>query len=139
MLADVIFPRVLSIYLVSAFAPWLVFLALAAEFYVYFCYQRGVISVIRLLFIVLGVNVCSWLFGIFLAAAIPDKWVPQLPGAGDLLSFAWACFLSTVIEYLVLVGFRKRFGFRRLGQCVIVANAAGYIVMWIVLKTAGAA
>ena len=76
MFADVIFPRVLSVYVTSILVPWLVFLALAAEFYVYYCYQRGVISIVRLIFIVLGANVCSWLFGIFLAAAIPDKWVP---------------------------------------------------------------
>ena len=134
MFADVIFPRVLSVYVESVLMPLLVFLALATEFAVYVYFQRGLISSTRLLFIVLGVNIYSWLLGIFLAAAIPDSWVPQLTGANDLLSFAWACFLSTAIEYLALVGFRKRFGFRKLGKCVIVANVAGYIVMWITIQ-----
>ena len=137
MLADLIFPRVLSVYFVSVLWPILVLLALATEFSVYVYFQRGAVSAVRLLLIVLAVNAYSWLLGIFLAAYVPNRWVPQLPGADDLLSFAWACFLSTAIEYLVLVGFRKRFGFRKLGQCVTAANVAGYAIMWIVLRIAG--
>ena len=134
MFADVIFPRVLSVYLQSAFVPLLALLALATEFAIYVYFQRGLISPARLLFIVLGVNIYSWLMGIFLSAVIPDWLVPQLPVAKDLVSFAWACLLSTVIEYLALVGFRKRFGFRKLGLCVAVANTAGYVVMWIAIQ-----
>ncbi|HTY88583.1 MAG TPA: hypothetical protein VMB80_14040 [Candidatus Acidoferrum sp.] len=134
MFADVIFPRVLGVYFESALFLPFAFMVLAIEFAVYIYFQRHLRSYTRLFFIVLGVNIYSWLIGIFLAALIPDRLVPQLPGAKDLLSFAWACFLSTVIEYLALVGFRKRFELRNLGLCVVVANLAGYIFLWVAVS-----
>ena len=117
------------------FVPLSVVFALATEYGVYVCFQRGIISLWRLFAIVLGVNILSWLIGGFLSCLIPDRFVPQLPAAvDDLVVLAWACFLSTVLEYLPLWIFRKRLGFRKLGLCVTLANVAGYIVIAIILK-----
>jgi hypothetical protein len=135
MFADVVFPRAAAAYVVSMFVPLSVVLALATEYGVYIFFQRGIISLWRLFAIVLGVNIFSWLVGGFLSCMIPDQFVPQLPAAvDDLVLFAWACFLSTVLEYLPLWIFRKRLGFRKLGLCVTLANVAGYIVIAIILK-----
>ena len=135
MFADVVFPRAAAAYFASMFVPLSVVFALAAEYGVYFCFQRGIISLWRLFAIVLGVNIFSWLVGGFLSCLIPDSFVPQLPAAvDDLLVLSWACFLSTVLEYLPLWIFRKRLAFRKLGLCVTLANVVGYIVIAIILK-----
>jgi hypothetical protein len=135
MFADVVFPHAAGAYFASMFVPLSVVLALATEYGVYICFQRGIISLWRLFAIVLGVNIFSWLVGGFLSCLIPDSFVPQLPAAvDDLIILAWACFLSIVLEYLPLWIFRKRLAFRRLGLCVISANIAGYIVITIILR-----
>jgi len=135
MFADVVFPHAAAAYFANIFVPLSVALALATEYGVYICFQRGLISLWKLFAIVLGVNFFSWRVGGFLSCLIPDRFVPQLPGAvADVVVFAWACFLSTVLEYLPLWIYRKKLAFRRLGLCVILANVAGYIVMAIILK-----
>ena len=135
MFADVVFPHAAAAYVVSMFVPVSIALALATEYIVYICFQRGIISLWRLFAVVLGVNTFSWLVGGFLSCLIPDRFVPQLPTAvNDMVAFAWACLLSTVLEYLPLWIFRKRLGFRKLGLCVISANVAGYILLAIIFK-----
>jgi hypothetical protein len=134
MFADVVFPAAAGAYVANMFVPLSAVLALATEYGVYIYFQRGIISLWRLFGIVLGVNIFSWLVGAVLSCLIPDHFVPQLPAIYDLVALVWACFLSTVLEYLPLWFFRKRLAFRKLGLCVILANLAGYIVIAIILK-----
>ena len=131
--ADVVFPAAAGAYVANMFMPLSAVLALATEYGVYIYFQRGIISLWKLFFIVLSVNIFSWFIGAILSSMIPDHFVPQLPVVGGFIAFAWACFLSIVLEYLPLCVFRKRLGFRKLGLCVILANVAGYIVILIVL------
>ena len=130
MLADVIFPAAAGAYVTNLFVPLSAVMAVATEFGVYIHFQRGVIALWRLFCIVLGVNVLSWLVGAFLSCLVPDRFFPHLPAVYDLASYAWACFVSTVLEYFGLWVFRRPLGFRKLGLCVIIANVAGYCVIW---------
>ena len=145
MFADVIFPAPSAAYIVSLFMPLSAILALATEFAVYVRFQRGIISLGRLFGIVLGVNIFSWIVGLFLSFLLPSFLVPKLAGdsahrfttigpgpyweVAAMLSFVWACAVSTLLEYFALWVFRKKLAFRRLGLCVTVANMAGYIVI----------
>jgi hypothetical protein len=149
MLGDIIFPAPSAAYVSSWFIPLSAILGLAMEFTVYVHFQRGVIALWRLLGIVIAVNLFSWIVGLFLSFLLPSFLVPQLRGEGEhrfttvtqgphwglvaVLSFAWACFVSIVLEYFALWLFRKRLGFRRLGFCVALANVAGYIVIGVMV------
>jgi hypothetical protein len=145
MFADVIFPAPSAAYVACIFIPLSAILALATEFAVYVRFQRGVISLWWLFGIVFGVNIFSWVVGIFLSFLLPTFLVPKLVGDSAhrfttiapgpywgvvaILSFVWACAVSTVLEYFALWLFRKKLGFRQLGSCVTVANVAGYIII----------
>jgi hypothetical protein len=145
MLADVIFPAPSAAYVANLFIPLSAILALGTEYAVYIYFQRGLTSLGRLFAIVAGVNVFSWLIGLFLSSFLPGGLAPKLVGQGEhqfttiqpgphwgliaTLSFAWACLLSTLLEYFALWLLRKTVAFRRLGLCVTVANVAGYIVI----------
>jgi hypothetical protein len=131
MLADVVFPAAAIAYVANLFVPLSLVLAMATEYGVYIYFQRGIISLWKLLFIVLGVNAFSWFVGAVLSSMIPDRFIPQLPVIGGFIPFAWACFLSTVLEFFPLWLFRRRLAFRKLGLCVVIANVAGYIVIGI--------
>jgi hypothetical protein len=153
MLADIIFPAPSAAYVSSWFIPLSAILGLATEFAVYVYFQRSIIPLWRLFGIVIAVNLFSWVVGLFLSFLLPSFLVPQLRGEGEhrfttitqgphwglvaVLSFAWACFISILLEYFALWLFRKNFGLRRLGFCVALANVAGYIVIgatvWIYL------
>jgi len=155
MFADVIFPAPSAAYIANLFVPLSAILALATEFAVYVRFQRGIISLWRLFGIVLGVNIFSWVVGLFLSFLLPSFLVPKLVGDSAhrfttitpgpywgvvaVLSFVWACAVSTLLEYFALWLFRKRLAFHRLGLCVTVANVAGYIVIgttvWIFLHS----
>jgi hypothetical protein len=145
MLADIIFPAPSAAYVAGIFLPLSAILALATEFSVYIYFQRGVIKLWRLFGVVFGVNLFSWTVGLFLSFLLPNFLVPQLVGEGEhhfttitqgphwgvvaTLSFVWACFVSTLLEYFALWVFRRKLRFRRLGLCVTAANVAGYIVI----------
>jgi hypothetical protein len=131
MFADMVFPYGTGAYISNIFVPVSAILALATEFVVYVYFQRGLISPTRLFGIVLGVNIFSWLAGLFITLSVPDGFIPRLPDADGLVDLGWACFLSTVFEYFPLWIFRKRLAFRKLALCVIIANVAGYIVIWV--------
>jgi hypothetical protein len=144
ILADVIFPAPTAAYVASVFFPLAALLALATEFAVYIYFQ-GNTSKSLLLALVVGVNVFSWCAGILLSALLPSGLVPQLVEAGDhqvqilttgpqwntiaILSFFWACFLSFVFEYGLLLLLRKRLPLQRLALCVAAANIASYCVI----------
>src|ERR1700704_1386730 len=130
MLADIIFPAPSAAYVSSWFIPLSAILGLATEFGVYAYFQRRVIAFWRLFGIVIAVNVFSWMVGLFLSFLLPSFLVPQLRGDGEhrfttitpgphwglvaVLSFAWACFVSALLEYFALWLLRRRLGFRRL-------------------------
>ena len=151
MLANIIFPAPSAVYVTSLFIPVSAILALAAEFAVYGYFQRGAIRLWRVFGVVLGVNILSWLIGLLLSLLFPSFLVPQLRGEGAhqfttigqgpywglvaVLSFFWACVLSTLLEYGALRLFRRRFAFQRLGLCAATANVAGYIVTGAVVWT----
>ena len=145
MLADIIFPAPSAAYVSSFFIPLSAILGLATEFGVYLYFQRGFIALWRLFGIVIAVNVFSWIVGLFLSFLLPSFLVPQLRGDGEhrfttitqgphwglvaVLSFAWACLVSIVLEYFALWLLRKKLDLRRLGFCVTLANIGGYIVI----------
>lgn len=131
MFADVIFPTAATAYVMNLFVPLSAAMALTTEFGVYVCFQRGIISLWHLFFIVFGVNIFSWLVGAVLSWFVPDRFFPHLPAAFDLMSFGWACFVSTTLEYFALWVFRRQLAFRKLGLCVVIANVAGYIAIGI--------
>jgi hypothetical protein len=142
ILADVIFPAPSAAYVVDFLLPFTAILALAAEFGVFLAFQRGVISAGRLLGIVVGVNLFSWVVGMALSVLLPSGLVPHLVAGSDppfyeeapgphwgtlaVLSFFWACALSIAIEYGALRLLRRWFPLRRLGLCVALANLASY-------------
>jgi hypothetical protein len=144
-LADVIFPAPSAAYFVNLFFPLSAVLALTAEFAVFVYFQRGVMSKPRLLFVVVGVNLFSWLVGIVLSGFLPSGLVPRLVGEGEhqgyvvaagphwdaiaILSFFWACMLSFVLEYSALRLLRKQLPLQKLALCVAVANIASYCVI----------
>lgn len=153
MIADIIFPAPSAAYVSSWFIPVSAILGLGTELTVYAYFQRGIISLLRLFGVVIAVNVFSWVVGLLLSFLLPSFLVPQLKRFGEhefttiapgphwgvvaVLSFAWACLVSILLEYVALWLFRRRLGFRSLGFCVTVANIAGYIVIgftvWIYL------
>ena len=153
MVADIIFPAPSAAYVSSWFIPLSAILGLGIEFSVYAYFQRGLLALWRLLSVVIAVNVFSWVVGLLLSFLLPSFLVPQLRGEGEhqfttiapgphwgvvaVLSFAWACLVSILLEYFALWLFRRRLAFRNLGLCVTVANIAGYIVIgftvWIYL------
>ena len=150
MLADIIFPAPSAAYVSSWFIPLSAILGLSTEFGVFSYFQRGIIALRRHLGIVIGVNLFSWVAGLFLSFLLPSFLVPQLRAEGEhrfttitqgphwglvaVLSFAWACFVSVVLEYFALWLLRKKLGFRKLGLCVTVANIAGYIVIGVTVR-----
>jgi hypothetical protein len=120
-------------------------LALAAEFAIFAYFQRGVLPKWRLLGVVVGVNLFSWLVGVILSLFLPSGLVPKLVSVGDhdvevltqgphwrtiaLVGFFWACLLSFGLEYGALRVFGKRLPLQRLALCVDVANVASYCVI----------
>ena len=144
LLSDVIFPAPSAAYFVNLWIPFSLIFAMAAVFGVYVYYQRGIMPLWKLLGLVLGVNVISWIIGLLSTFLFPSFLVPHLvngPGHVSIiepgpywnlvatLSFGWACLLSTILEYLTLWRYRKRLEFRKLGLCVTVANVFGYILI----------
>jgi hypothetical protein len=120
-------------------------LGLATEFAVYVYFQRAIIALWRLFGVFIAVNLFSWIVGLFLSFLLPSFLVPQLRGEGEhrfttitqgphwglvaILSFAWACIVSILLEYFALWLFRRKLGLRRLGFCVALANVAGYVII----------
>jgi hypothetical protein len=76
VLADIIFPAPSAVYIASLYIPLSAILALLTEFGVYAYFQRGLIRLWRLLGVVLGVNVFSWLIGLLLSFLLPSFLVP---------------------------------------------------------------
>jgi hypothetical protein len=83
ILANVIFPAPSAAYVASVFFPLAALLALATEFAVFAYFQRKVLSKWRLLGVVVGVNVFSWLVGVALSFFGPSGIAPELVGAGN--------------------------------------------------------
>ena len=143
--ANVIFPAPSAVYVANLFFPLSAVLALAAEFAVFAYFQRGVMSRFRILAVVVGINLLSWVVGFALSFVLPSGLVPQLVDAGDspitittqgpnwnvlaILGFFWACALSFVLEYGTLRLFRRRLPLKNLALCVGLANVASYCVI----------
>lgn len=144
-LADIIFPAPSAVYVACLFFPVAAVLALATEFVVFNSFQRGVLSRFRLLAVVAGVNLFSWLLGVMLSLVLPSGLVPKLVNGGDhdieiltqgpnwstmaMASFFWACLLSFGLEYGTLRLVRKWIPFRNLALCTGIANVASYCVI----------
>lgn len=145
LLADVIFPAPSAAYVASLFFPLAGVLALAAELAVFFSFQRGVTSWLRILGAVMGVNLMSWIVGIAFSFVLPSGIVPRLAydnhgpiyvadlgprwGTLAIVSFFWACLLSFGLEYAALRAMRRSLPFRNLALCVGLANVASYGVI----------
>lgn len=144
-LANIIFPAPSAVYFAHLFYPLAAILALASEFAVFVYFQRGVMSKSNIVGVVVLVNIFSWLVGIILSALLPSGLVPKLMGDSNhhfytvtqspqwgtiaILSFFWACFLSSVIEYAALRLLRRALPFERLAVCVGVTNFVSYCVI----------
>jgi hypothetical protein len=145
LLADVIFPAPSAAYYALLFIPSAAVAALATEYVVYYWFQEGVANARKMSGIVVGVNIFSWVIGVILSSYLPSFLVPKLIGEGKdqfsvvsegphwaivaEISFVWACFLSTVLEYGALWVFKERLKYRKLGLCVTLANIAGYVAI----------
>jgi hypothetical protein len=145
LLANVIFPAPSAAYVATIFFPLSGVLALAAEFAVFAHFQCGVMSRFRILGLVVGVNLVSWLVGLVLSFFLPSGLVPKLADAGDrrnyittqgphwgtlaILSFFWACLLSFGLEYAALRLLRRLLRLRNVALCVGLANVASYCVI----------
>jgi hypothetical protein len=150
ILANVIFPAPTAAYIACLFFPVAALLALATEFAVFVAFQRGLSSRFRLLVVVVGVNLLSWIVGLMFSCFLPTGLVPQLVSAGDhdfailtqgptwekmaIASFFWACLLSFGIEYALLRIIGNRLRFRRLALCTGLANIASYCVIALVVS-----
>ncbi len=139
-LANIIFPAPSAVYVSTFFIPLATIFALGTEFFVFSRTQRGVASNGRLLFVVLALNVFSWVIGLFISGLFPTGLVPKLTSRGvtiiqpgpqwdriALLSFPFACVVSAALEYLGLRLFFRRLTFRAPLSSVALANVASYV------------
>ncbi len=102
----------------------------------------------RLLAVVIGVNLFSWLVGVLFSLILPSGLVPELVDAPApayiltqgphwnaiaIVSFFEAYLLNFGLEYGGLRFMCKCIPFQRLGLCVGVANVASYCVIAVVV------
>lgn len=151
MLLNVIFPALSTAYLFSLFLPFLAIWTLASEVAAFWALERQSRSG-RLVAAVVGANVFSWLGGVLITSSpiVPSGLVPQLsssgvetltqgPEWGTLANLSWffAFGLSSVLEYAVLRAFSGRLALSRPATAVLVANAASYGGIGLVLLVLG--
>lgn len=128
ILANLILPFFFGPYFDAMAHPWLAALAIASEVLVFYIFQRGMASFGTVLLAVVVANAISTAAGAFLLGLIPyyPEQVSTFENAG---AFALACFLSIVLEYLVLLVVPRWRSFRKLLPCVIVANTTSYAIL----------
>ena len=111
--------------------PATVFVALAAEFVVFYLIQRGIASLLYVFLTLTAANFCSTVFGFIL---VMTMFFPKKTRA-VAFGFWFLCFiLSILVEYLVLFLFptwRRHKG--RLLGAIVAGNAASYAVLAIPL------
>lgn len=142
LLANIIFPAPSAAYVSTFFIPLATILALGTEFIVFSRTQRGIASNGKLLFVVLALNVFSWVVGLFISFIFPSGLVPLLTPSGvsiitqgprwgiiAILSFPFACLVSAALECLGLRFFFRRIPFPAPIRTVAIANLASYVVL----------
>ncbi|MCQ4166906.1 hypothetical protein [Tahibacter harae] len=141
--ANVIFPAFAAPYLAPVIAPWLIAAVLAIETAV-LLYRERHLQLGGAFFLTLLTNVVSWIAGMLLAATVFPSGIvhdPVRPGPqfGMLLWFAFpaALVLSILIEAAVLKLFARWLGLRTPLQTMLIANAASYLPVALVLLVPG--
>ena len=84
-LANVIFPAWSAAYLSSLLLPVAGIGALTTECFVFLILQRGALSRVSLIGVVLAINVLSWIVGTALGFLLPTGLVPVLHGHHRIL------------------------------------------------------
>lgn len=82
-LANVVFPAPSAAYVASLFFPLAGLFGLITEYVVFEKFQREVASAAKLLWVVIAVNLFSWVVGIVLSSLLPGGLVPKLVGDAD--------------------------------------------------------
>ena len=142
ILCNVIFPAPSAVYVSTFFVPLATLFALVTEFYVFNRTQGGVTSNGKLLFVVVVLNVFSWVIGLAISVFLPSGLVPKLTSTGvsilqpgpqwstiAVLSYPFACIVSVLFEYIGLRLFFRRLPFRAPLRTVALANFASYLVL----------
>ncbi len=149
-IANVIFPGPSHAYVDHLFFPASAALAVVTELAVYWYFQRRAMPLLGLGAAVLFINLFSWFAGILISflPLVPSGFVPRLADESVVLiagrhwtaialwSFAWACLLSTLLEYFALRMLSRtvEVWFKRLLTCVVTANVASYIVLGVAVS-----
>ena len=139
---NVIFPAPSAVYVSTFFVPLATLFALVTEFFVFNRTQGGVTSNGKLVFVVIVLNVFSWVVGLLIFGFSPSGLVPTLTSTGvsifqagprwrtiAVLSYPFACIVSVLLEYIGLRLFFRRLPFRASLRTVALANFASYLVL----------
>jgi len=142
MIANVIFPAPSAAYIVGFFIPVAVLLAMATEIGIFWWMQRRAGPPPNLIVVVIALNGISWIAGMYLSLGLPSGLIPVLTENGAtilqpgprwgmmaLLSYPFACAVSTVIEYLGLRLIDRKRTYLLPLRTVAAANAASYVVL----------
>jgi hypothetical protein len=143
-IADVIFPAFYTPYVTQIFFPLAAIMALCTEaiFYKWWCKEA---SVGRIVVVVLVVNIASSAAGMLIASYLPTGYNPAFqsarsgpwsgPGWNALATLAWivAFIVSVLIEWPLVLLFRRMVRIPRAFLAVLFANACSYVVLLVIL------
>ena len=139
-IADVIFPAFYAPYVAQIFSPLAALAALATEIFFYRWWSKEA-RIGRLAVVVVVANVASSVVGMIIAAYLPTGYNPAFPRGSQgpwhapewiqLATIAWvlAFLVSIVIEWPVLVLFRRFVRIPRALLASTFANAASYVAL----------
>jgi hypothetical protein len=138
--ADVIFPAFYTPYVVQLLRPIAAVAGLTAEFLFYF-WWNGKPHPGRLATLVIVANVASSVTGVVIASFLPTGYNPAFRSTGrgpwhdaswnNLAIIAWvfAFVISVLIEWPIVVAFRRFVVVPRAFAAVVFANATSYLVL----------
>jgi hypothetical protein len=138
-LADVIFPAFYTPYIAQIFYPIAAITGLGAEVVFYRWWSKDD-RLGRIILVVVVANVSSSAVGMLIAAYLPNGYNPGRgrwngPAWRELATVAWvvAFVVSVLIEWPLVLLFRRFLRIRRTFLAVLLANASTYVVLLIVL------
>jgi hypothetical protein len=142
--ADVIFPAFYTPYVVQIFYPLAAIMALCAEVIFYRWWSKDT-RLGRLILMVVVVNIVSSVSGMLVASCLPTGYNPAFhsarsgpwrgPGWNALATIAWivAFIVSVLIEWPLVLLFRRMVAIPRAFLGVLFANASSYVVLLVIL------
>ena len=142
-IADVIFPAFYAPYVIQLLVPVAAIAALASEVAFYRWWSKDQ-RLGRLIVVVVIANVLSSIIGMVIAYFLPNGYNPAFPSHStgpwhgpewdQLAEIAWvvAFLVSILVEWPVLVLFRRFIRIPRTFTAAVFANATSYVVLLVV-------